>query len=117
MSIESTLYDTLRNDASVAAIVSTRIFPNLAPQNAAVPYVTYQLISTVPHNLLKGAAPSERKVFQVNCISNTYLQAKSIAEAAKTAINGTVGYCVGEGDDYFEQTQNHRVRLDVSLIG
>jgi len=117
MSIESTLFAALNNDATLTALVGSRIYPQVAPDNAAVPYMTYQLIATEAHNKLSAAPGSERKLLQVNCISNSYAEAKSMAEASKAAINGTVGYLNGEGDDYFNQTQNHRVRLDFALIG
>jgi hypothetical protein len=117
MSIESTLYDTLRNDVTVAGLVSTRIYPQVAPDNASVPYVTYQVIVGTAHNKLVGAADSERKVIQINCISNSYSNAKTIAVACKAAVNGAVGYLNAERDDYYEQTENHRVMLDFSLIG
>jgi hypothetical protein len=117
MSIEQTLYDTLRNDGTVAGLVSTRIYPSVAPDNAAVPYLTYQVISTEAHNKLVGSPDTERKSIQVNCISNSYTESKSISAACKSAINGTVGYLDNDDDDYFAQTQNYRVRLDFALIG
>lgn len=117
MSVEQTIYDTLRNDATVAGLVSTRIYPLVAPDNADTPYITYQVIDSGPHNKLVGAADSEQKTVQVNCTSNSYSEAKSIAVACKAAVNGTVGYCTYEDDDYFPQTENHRVLLDFSLIG
>ena len=117
MSIESTLYNAIQNDTAITALVSNRVYPQVAPDNAAVPYITYQVISTQAHNRLVGAPLSERKVIQVNCVSNSYTNAKAIAEACKLAINGAVGYLNGEGDDYFNQTENHRVRLDFALIG
>ena len=117
MSIESTLYAALSGDDGVAALVSTRIYPQIAPDSAAVPYITYQVVATTAHNILNGAPGTERKVIQVNCVSNTYTQAKSIAAAVKAAIEVNVGYLNGGGDDYFPSTERHRVRLDFALIG
>ena len=117
MSIESTLYDALQNDAGVTALVGARVYPQVAPDNAAVPYITYQVIVGTAFNLIAGAPDAERKVIQVNCISNSYANAKAISEACKAAINVSIGYLTSEGDDYFQQTQNHRVRLDFALIG
>ena len=117
MSIEQTLYDTLRNDSTVAGLVSTRIYPSVAPDNAAVPYITYQVISSEQHNRMSEALDTQRKGIQVNCISNSYTEAKSVSAACKSAINGAVGYLLDEDDEYFSQTQNYRVRLDFSLIG
>ena len=117
MSIETTLYATINNDAGVTTLVADRIYPQVAPDNASVPYVTYQVVATEAHNLLAGAPPTERKLIQINCISNSYANAKAIAEAIKSSLNVSTGYLNSEGDDYFPQTENHRVRLDFSLIG
>ena len=117
MSIEATLFSTLNNDATLTTLVGSKIYPQVAPDNAAVPYITYQVIVGTPHNKLVGVPESERKLIQVNCISNSYTNAKDIAVACKSAINGIVGYLNTEGDDYFYQTENHRVRLDFALIG
>lgn len=117
MTIETTLYAAINDDAAVTALVADRIYPLVAPDSAAVPYVTYQVIAGESHNKLVGAPDTERKVIQVNCISNTYANAKAVAEAIKAAINVSVGYCTSEGDDYFSQTENYRVRLDLALIG
>ena len=117
MSIESTLFATLDNDATLTGLVASRIFPLVAPQNATVPYITYQVIATEAHNLINAVPAPERKVIQVNGISQSYSNAQAIAAAWKSAINGTVGLLNGGGDDYFPQTQNHRIRLDFALIG
>ena len=117
MSIEQTFFDTLSNDVTVSGLVGARIYPNVAPDNATVPYITYQVVVGISHNLINTAAATERKVIQTNCISNSYANAKVIAEACKSAINGTAGYLTSEGDDYYEQIERHRVRLDFSLIG
>ena len=117
MSIESTFYNALQNDATLTTLVGSRIYPQVAPDGAATPYITYQVVVGTPHNRNNGAAESERKLIQVNCISNSYTNAKDIAVACKAAINGTVGYLNSENDDYFYQTENHRVRLDFALIG
>jgi len=117
MSIETTLYATINDDAAVTALVADRIYPMIAPDGAATPYVTYQVIATEAHNIINGAPGTERKVIQVNCISNTYANAKAIAEAVKAAINSSIGYLNGGGDDYFTQTEKYRFRLDFALIG
>ena len=117
MSIESTLYDTLRNNAGVAALVSTRIYPLVAPDNAAVPFIVYQLITGMAHNQLVGAPGSERKVLQVSCVANSYTAAKAIAVACKASINVSVGYLMSERDDFFDQAEFYRIMLDFSLIG
>ena len=117
MSIESTFYDAVSGDAAVIALVGTNITAQVAKRNADPPYITYQVIFGTPYNVLKGAPEDGRKVIQVNCISKTYEEAKEISEAVIASINESIAYLTNEGDDYFNQTQNHRVRLDFALIG
>lgn len=129
MSIETTIYATLAADPTVVGLVGSnspvrvRIYPNLAPPEserarqtgAAKPYLSYQVISGLPFNYLAGRPDTERKVVQLNCVADTYHAAKQLAEAVKDALELT-GYFEGERDDYFPETQSHRVMLDFSII-
>ena len=120
MSIETQLYAVLIADSAVRGYVSSgsplvhRIYPLRAPDNAAVPYITYQVIVGTAYNYLEGAPDTERKLIQYNCVSNSYGQAKGMAEAIKSALETNYGWLGGESDDYFPSTQNYRVRLDWS---
>jgi len=115
MSIETTLYSTLTADAAVTTFVSTRIYPQLAPPDAQVPYISYQVIATESYNVQPGRPTSERKVVQINIVSDSYLEAKNIAEAVKDALE-LIGHMQGERDTYFSETQNHRVSVDFAFI-
>ena len=42
------VYHVLTNDADVSAIVSTRIYPNEAPQEATLPYIVQEITDTEP---------------------------------------------------------------------
>lgn len=122
MTIETDLYAALIADSGVTALVSSgspvdhRIYPQVADDAAQVPYISYQLIATESFNQNAGVPQAERKVIQLNCIADTYAAAKGLAEAVKAALNLT-GHLMSERDDYFPDTQNHRVSLDFSLIG
>lgn len=123
MSIETTVYSVLSADAGVRALVSTgsplvhRIYPQRVPDNAAEPFIRYSVVSATAYNKLGSAPDLERKRVQFNCISNDYDEALSVAEAIKRALEDENGYMLGEGQDFFEDTQRYRVRLDWSLIG
>ena len=80
MSIETALYDALQNNSALTALVGSKIYPQVAPDNAAVPYCTYSVVVGTAYNLIAGAPSTERKLIQVNCISNSYTNAKAIAE-------------------------------------
>ena len=121
MSIEATIYSTLTTDATVAGLVGSgsptvyRVYPNLAPDGVAVPYVTYELVAYTSYDYVSGAPTAHRKVFQINCISDDFDEAKTLVEAARSALEG-VGYMQSAGDDYYPETQRHRCRMDFALI-
>jgi len=117
MSIETTLYTVLSTTSGVTTLVSTRTSPMAAPDGTASPYISYQVITGTAYNRAVGAPMGERKIVQINCIGNSYSSAKAVAEAVKAALNVTYGHLVSERDDYFSQTEQHRVMLDFSLIG
>ena len=120
MSIESDLYAVLIADSTVRSYITSgspqvhRIYPLRAPDNAAVPYITYQMITGTAYNYLKGAPDTERKLIQYNCVSNSYGQAKGMLSAIRSALETDYGWLFGQGEDYFPETQNFRVRLDWS---
>ena len=121
MTIETTIYSTLSADSSVRALVSTgsplihRIWPQVAEDNAAVPYVTWQVISHTTYNKLPSVPDTHRKLVQFNCISDDFDEAKSLAEAVRAALD-SIANQTGGGDDYFPDTQNYRTTLDFAFI-
>ena len=115
MSIESDLYTTLSNDAGVSALVGTRIYPNLAPESATYPYITYQLISGVRLSTVTGVNDAKRKRIQHSCHAETYEEAKALADAVFAALEGD-GYQDLEHEFYDPTTQVHTVIIDWSFM-
>jgi hypothetical protein len=66
MSAESTVYDTLKNYAPLAAEVGLRIFPEVAAQGSDLPLVVYSKTQTEDFNALTGARMLTRNRFQVS---------------------------------------------------
>jgi len=48
MSAASWIYDTLKNDATLAALISTRIYRDEAPEETTFPYVVIQQVDVMP---------------------------------------------------------------------
>lgn len=89
--IANAVYSLLSGDAGVTAIASTRIYPNVAPQEAASPYAVYQVISADHQEVLGGSAGFSRTLVQVTCWSTSYDTARSLAEACRLALQGYHG--------------------------
>ena len=54
MSAETQLYTLLTGAAGVTALVSTRIYPDLVPEDKDPPYIGYERVSTEPVTTLEG---------------------------------------------------------------
>ena len=115
MSIETTLYTTLTGDAGVSALVSTRVYPNPAPEGASKPLVSYFVVSGTRITTIPGVGDATRKRVQINCHANTYSSAKAVAAAVIAALEGD-GYLELEYDLYDPDTQTHTVVIDWSFM-
>lgn len=97
--IEEAVYALLAGESEVTDIVSTRIYPNKIPQNAALPAITYQLITGGRSRNLDGRCGAGTARFQINCWSETYdevkdMQAAIVGTKASPTIDdyrGTIG--------------------------
>ena len=84
--IEKGLYSLLAGTAGVTAIVSTRIYPNYAPQNAGTRYIVYRRVTSERVRHLRGSGGKRRAMIQVECYGATALEAKALWEAVEAAI-------------------------------
>ena len=115
MSIETTLYSTLANNATVAALVSARIYPALAPESAAFPYLTYFNVAGSRISTLPGVGDGVRKRIQINCNAETYAGSKTLGSAVIGALEGN-GYLDLEIDLYDPQGQVYTLVIDWSFM-
>jgi hypothetical protein len=111
--IEQSLYSALTNDSTVSALVSTRIYPVIAPQSAALPMIVYQRVSTVPVTSIDGDSGLDSVRMQVSCWAKTYAETKSLAAAVRSAVMANlIGVTDSELDDYDAETRSFRVIID-----
>ena len=115
MSIETDLYTTLSTTAGVTAICSTRIYPSLAPESAALPYLTYQLITGDRINTITGVDDMTRKRIQMSCHASTYAESKSLSAAVYAALEGD-GYVSLEHEFYDADVQIFTAIIDWSFM-
>lgn len=89
MSIESDIFDGLTGNASLAALIGTRVFPHQArgyPQDKPMPGVTYQQISAISNFTHSGLAPITEARFQFNAFGKTVLETNEVARRLRLAI-------------------------------
>ena len=74
-------------DGLLAPLVAGRVFPDVAPQGATVPYITYQAVGGDPINFLTGEAPDKSNTrMQVNVWAATRLEAAELGSQVEAAV-------------------------------
>ena len=89
--LAESLYAHLTNDAAVSALVSTRVYPGVAPADAALPRITYSQIGGQHPQQAGGVAGRRRVVLQINSWAASQNAAESLAEKVRLALAGLQG--------------------------
>lgn len=89
--IDTAIYEILTDDSAVSAIVDEAVYPAMPPQDVTLPYITYQQVSGIPYRALNGPSDYCKSRFQVDCWAATPLAAKTLAAAAKAALQEFYG--------------------------
>ena len=127
--IEEAVYSRLTATGAVTALVGSgsaaRIYPNKIPQEATLPAVAYQRVST--RRVKAHAAPTglARVRVQVTCVARTYSEVKALAVVVRKALEGVMGTVGGlavqgswletDADEYGDAEGLHSVRQDFML--
>jgi hypothetical protein len=89
IAVEPALVAALVNNPDVVAAVGNRLYPNVAPEGAAFPHVTYYRAGTTRTRTYTGTAGT-KPVVQFDCWAQTYPEAKAVALAIAGALNDKV---------------------------
>jgi hypothetical protein len=104
--IDQGLYQRLTADAGVSALVATRVYPQLLPQDPGLPALTYRLVSGPRDETHDGPSDLTLARFEVRCwVSRKpneggYRQARSLAAKVTAALDGFRGL-LPEGTEVF----------------
>ena len=71
--------------------VSSRVYPMHAPQNVTAPYIVYEVQSSEFVDSAAGPSGLTLATFIVRIFSVSFLEAASITDTARIALNGYVG--------------------------
>jgi hypothetical protein len=116
MTLEANLYENLKNDSGVAALVADRIYVAIAPQEAIMPAIIFHIISTVPENGLSGFLGLDKVRVQVDAWAKTYKEARNIQIAARLAIAASTVFkaiCIESREQQYEpQTKHYAISSD-----
>lgn len=98
--IEQGIFEELRDDLAVAALVAGRVFPVQIPQSrgddkSATPCVVFTLISEARALTVCDPVSSVGGTYQIDSISKSYFEAKAIAQAVRLCLNSFTGQMGG----------------------
>lgn len=118
MSIGKAIYGILSANVGVSALVGTRIYPDLAVQDTAFPFVVYQIEGTAPSDTKDGVSKLDMVDFSVMAYAKTYTSAQDIASACRTALDrysGTVN-AVNVDSIKFKDQQSGQMNADEKVF-
>jgi len=81
----------LINDATVAALVDTRVHPQRAPQGGALPYEVFRRIDGDHQRHMTAASGLVKVIVQLDSVSESWEEVKAMAEANREALDGYAG--------------------------
>ncbi|MEE8482752.1 MAG: DUF3168 domain-containing protein [Acidiferrobacterales bacterium] len=87
--LEKGLYSKLTG-ASPQTLAVERVYPRL-PQGVTFPAIRYQRVATLRKHALDGAVGVTEATMQVDCMAQSYSQAKTLADSVRTLLHGYTG--------------------------
>jgi len=91
MNIGKAIYGILSGTTEVTDIVGTKIFPEIAEQETAVPFVIYQVQSVQPEDTHDGPSKLDEVRVEVLCYDDAYNGAADLASAVRGALDRVRG--------------------------
>jgi len=125
MSVEAAINAILLADPGVAAVVASRIYPVVMPEDPTLPAITYQRIDGPRETSLDLDSSLAHPRIQVSAWGNAYADVKNAADAVREALNGFSGTIAGftiqgiviesDNDLYDPQTRTYHVATDFEV--
>jgi len=116
MSAETSIYTALSGFAGLTAIVSTRIYPDVLPEDCVYPAVVFARESTVPIRSVSGHYFGADVSLQVRCWSDTRTQADAAAAQAESAILAAGMVTTNKTSGYDPETDLFASVIDVDIF-
>jgi hypothetical protein len=91
MTVGKAIYYLLTNSTDVTDIVSTRVYPEIAEQNAALPYVVYNIANNEPTDTKPEPSKLDTAQIEVNVYSESYTECIDLSVAVRAALDRVKG--------------------------
>jgi len=89
------IYSILTTDSAVSAIVSSRVYPQIAAQGAVFPFIVYIINDITPSDTKSGVSTLDEARYEILAVSETYAQAADLNEKIRTALDRYTGTVAG----------------------
>jgi hypothetical protein len=85
---EAVLRSALVASANVSALVGSRIYPILAPQTAALPFIVWRRSGISREHTLSGPMGVSTVSVEMQLLATTYEQARELADRCRLVLDG-----------------------------
>lgn len=120
--VRQAVYYRLANTSGVTALVSTRIYPKVMPQQPTMPALVYSVVDNDREQVHRGQTGGAKARVQVTCWGATESSVAAVKEQVRLALIGASGsiasvtidgiVCEGEVEGYEPDTTRHWIALD-----
>ena len=85
------IYSILTENAGVSAIVGNKVYPQIAAQGAAFPFVVYVLQDNSPSDTKSGPSTLDEVRYDIVAAAETYSELSSLTERIRLALDRYTG--------------------------
>jgi len=96
MAISTAITAILEGNASLVAIMGTRIYPDVLPQKYSLPAVSYTVTNIQPQDYKQGTAGWTEVYINVNVFANNRTECEAYAGYVRSALTRVTGAFGGE---------------------
>ena len=89
------IYSILTENAGVSAIVGNKVYPQIAAQGAAFPFVVYVLQDNSPSDTKSGPSTLDEVRYDIVAAAETYADLSSLTERIRLALDRYTGTISG----------------------
>ena len=113
---EKKVYELLKNDTGVKALIDGRVYHLVAPQNVQKPYMIYRVITGLKIQCLGGQIFQGDYRMQLDCFGTSYASVKAISQAVESALVGFLSSNnINIMDDFEDETGLFKQIIDFKI--
>ena len=116
MSAETEVYAALSGHVGLAAIVSTRIYPDVLPEKTTYPAVVFSRESTNPIRSISGHYFGADVSLQIGCWGKTRTEADSVGTQSEAAMLQAGMVIKGKNAGFDPETELFATVIEVEIL-